>query len=660
MKSRLFSRRIWIVLSAAVLVALSSAGLASYASAPAISPTPTPFPGINKTAGSETLALVENTVIPPRDRVDLAKRLLGVTNIPQPPTVPPPELEIGTVRTFTAENLEADYSFKVDAELVYKTPHLYMFVEVGQKIDRARLKKSADKFESVIYPKIHAVFGSEWSPGTDGDPHLYVLHSTRLGDYTAAYFGSDSEYPPLVAKDSNQHEMFFVNLDAMANNIGTPYYESVLTHEFQHMVHWNIDANEDLWVNEGMSELAPMLAGYGMSNFAPDFMNNPTTQLNAWPEEPDQQYAHYGAAFMFFAYFYQRYGEKATTALVRDPLNGLPSIEHTLITIGATDPATGKPVTLEDLFGDWVDTNLLLDPTVGDGRYAYTLPDMKKGLSPATITQEMAVNGTPVKLDAPQWGADYLQIPGSSTPQKVRIAFKGSTTVSLVPGEAHSGRYMWWSNRADVSDTRLTHTFDLTGVKRATLKFWTWYYIEDQWDYGYVEVSTDGGATWTPLATARTTTDDPHGNSYGPGYTGESQGWVAEQVDLTPYAGRQIQVRFEYITDDAIAQPGMCIDDVSIPEIGYSDDFENGGGGWVSEGWLHMDNVLPQTFLVQVVQAGNKTAPVTRLLSINDVPQGEWEITVGGNLGNAVIVVSGLAQVTTQPAEYTLVLSPVK
>jgi hypothetical protein len=88
--------------------------------------------------GSATLDMILNTIIPPRDRIDLARRLLGVTDIPAPPTVAPPELQIGDVQTFWADNVEQDFSFQVNAELVYKTEHVYMFVEVGWDIDRRR------------------------------------------------------------------------------------------------------------------------------------------------------------------------------------------------------------------------------------------------------------------------------------------------------------------------------------------------------------------------------------------------------------------------------------------------------------------------------------------------------------------------------------------
>jgi hypothetical protein len=605
-------------------------------------------------SGGDTLSQIEATVIPPRDIPDLARRLLGVTDIPEPPTTAPPELQIGAVETFWADNLNEDLAFQVDAELVYKTEHIYMFVEKGYDLDMDGIKRSADTFENVIRPKVHEVFGTEWYPGIDADPHLYILHAANLGSYIAAYYGSDSEYPSEATSRSNEHEMFFVNLDAMSWAVGTDYYEAVLAHEFQHMVHWNVDSNEDSWLNEGLSELSSMIAGYGPSLFAYDYLATPSAQLNNWPED-DSRGLHYGEGFLFVAYFYDRYGEQATTALIKNSSNGLESVQKTLDEIGAADPFTGEPVDVVDLFGDWVVTNILLDPSVGDGRYAYSLSGMEI-MMPANITEEISPVGESVSEVTPQWGPQYLEIVRGDEPQKLRLSFKGSDTVQIVPTDAHSGDTMWWSNRADNSDTRLTRAFDLSGVSSATLNYWTWYHIEQGWDYGYVMVSTDDGATWTPLETNHTTMDNPHSLAYGPGYSGQSGDWVEETVDLTPYAGQHIQVRFEYITDDATTQPGMLIDDVSIPEIDYSDDFETADESWISEGWLLTNNVLPQRFLVQLVQPSSET-PVTRLLGPDDTPQGEWEITVGGDTGRTILVVSGLAPVTTQPAAYNYILT---
>ena len=152
------------------------------------------------------------------------------------------------------------------------------------------------------------------------------------------------------------------------------------------------------------------------------------------------------------------------------------------------------------------------------------------------------------------------------------------------------GAYSWWSNRGDHSDSTLTRAFDLSDAKSATLKFSTWYDIEDGWDYAYVEASTDGGKTWQILPGQHTTDKNPVGNAFGPGWTGvsgvpgtrprQAPKWVNEQVDLTPFAGKEILVRFEMVTDDAVNEPGLLIDNIAIPEIGYQDDGEAGAAGW--------------------------------------------------------------------------------
>src|SRR5690606_41100259 len=86
--------------------------------------------------------------------------------------------------------------------------------------------------------------------------YLVILHARNMGNWVAAYYASSSQYPTEAVATSNEAEMFFVNLDTMSWAIGTPDYESVLAHEFQHMVHWFIDQNEESWLNEGRSELA--------------------------------------------------------------------------------------------------------------------------------------------------------------------------------------------------------------------------------------------------------------------------------------------------------------------------------------------------------------------------------------------------------------------
>jgi hypothetical protein len=286
---------------------------------------------------------------------------------------------------------------------------------------------------------------------------------------------------------------------------------------------------------------------------------------------------------------------------------------------------------------------------VGDGRYVYKNYEQMPKISDPTET----VRDCPHQESATvhQFAADYIEINCSGS---VIVTFTGSQQTRVVPTEPHSGRYAMWGNRGDKSDTTLTHEFDLTNVKSATLNFWTWYAIEADYDYAYVEASTDGGQTFTILNTQDCTTDNPSGNSFGCGYTNNSGGgdtsdWVQQSVDLSPYAGKKVLVRFEYITDDATNRPGWMIDDVTVPELNYTQDFETDASDWQGEGFVRIDNILPQEFVVQVIHSGSPDT-VERLPLTNNT----GSITLDLSEGPATLVVSGVTPFTTELASYQI------
>jgi immune inhibitor A len=431
----------------------------------------------------------------------------------------------------------------------------------------------------------------------------------------------------------------------MGKSIGGPGYEGTLAHEFQHMIHANIDANESLWLNEGLAELAAALVGYREhSGYADAFMANPGVQLNTWSAAGSSA-AHYGAAYLFVSYFLGRFGDDALRALVADPANDLASVTHTLSRLNIINPATGAPYTAEDVFVDWTVATLLNqtakapDAPPIDSHYRYQnfptqLPSLKLSGD--------AVVGQDTPLEVTQFGATYLNIP---VPGNYTLTFGGDPTVRVIPTEAHSGTHLWWSNRGENLNTRLTRAFDLRSVTNATLTFWTWYAIETGWDFGYVEVSVDGGATWQPLAvldSAPTSANNP----YGPAFTGLSGGgdttpvWQQQRANLSLYAGREILIRFEYLTDGGVSQQGMALDDITIPEIGYSTDAEAGADGWQAEGWVQIENILPARYSVQIVNVSPDAAPsVTSYLIEGSHLSEEFTVT-----GSAVLVISGLTE----------------
>jgi hypothetical protein len=603
-----------------------------------------------------TEQLLNTVEVPPRDRIALAQRFWRIGDISRTAEEPPDVFEIGDRRQFVVDNTDLDEQFNITAELIYATEHTYWWLEDGYSLDSSSVSRSAERFERDIYPTTRYYFGSEWSPGVDNDPHIYVLIAEQLGYSVAGYYSSANQYPREAVPTSNEAEMFLISAPNMGMYIGTDYFDEVMAHEFQHMIHWAVDINEDTWVNEGLSELSTLLNGFASLGSIPSFLVAPNTQLTTWPEDGPRT-PHYGVAHLFFTYMLERFGEETIMRVVSEPANGMTGIDNALRAVGVTDPLTGAPVTANDVFADWLVANYLNDPDVLDGRYAYSL------IPVGTIGATREHYAFPVyesDVTWPQYAGQYIRLAGTGT---VQFSFDGQEFVGLLPtaADAHSGEYVFWGHRSDESNTTLTRAFDLRDVGSATLEYWTWYHIESLWDYAYITISTDGGATWSILETPNTTNANPHDTAYGPGYTGLSGGdgrWIQERIDLTPYTGQEVLVRFEYVTDDATLQHGLVIDDVAIPEIGYAEDFEAGDGGWESAGWIRHNNRLPQRYVVQLIDVNTDgKVYVSLLLGPDDGASGTWNIKLDGTR-EVVVVVSGFAPVTTQQVVYSYAIEP--
>ncbi|MDA8442094.1 MAG: immune inhibitor A [Peptococcaceae bacterium] len=159
---------------------------------------------------------------------------------------------------------------------------------------------------------------------------------------------------------------------------------------------------------------------------------------------------------------------------------------------------------------------------------------------------------------------------------RINLPDKQVTTTINTP---FAGQKEYWSGMGDDLSTTMTRTFDLTGVSAATLNFKTWYQTEADYDFGFVEVSTDNGATFNKIA--GNITRDIQGI---PSIDGLSNGWVDASFDLAAYAGKTIQLRFHYLTDGGVSLKGWAIDNITIPAINYSDDAE-GASDWTFNGF---------------------------------------------------------------------------
>lgn len=624
----------------------------------AVPPTPsTEFPEtpVPLSPEAEEMARqLSDTLVPIADPISLAERLMGLSDIPRVLATDAAPIPLGEVQTFWASNVDTNENFQIDAELVYATPHVYFWIQSGVDYDEQDVQDLVDEFENNIYPTDRDFFGSEWRPGVDGDPHLYMLYARGIGDTIAGYFASSDEFPPQVHEYSNGHEMFYLSADNL--HLRDDFTLGVLAHEFQHMIQWHLDANEQSWLNEGFSELASFINGYDVGGMDFVYLQDPDITLTYWPSEPGTSGPHYGQAFLLTTYFMERFGSEATRALTANVENGLEAIDESLASLGATDPDTGDQMTADEVFRDWA-VALLQDENITDSRYrldSYNLladPRFSDSFSDCPVA--------PQSRQVSQYGLDYIHITCEGDYQ---LQFDGSALNRVIPADPHSGDYAFWSNKGDESDMTLTREFDFTGVEGdLAFDYWLWYDIEEGWDYLYLEISKDGGDTWSILTTPSGTDEDPSGNSFGWGYNGSSGAgtspeWIHEEVDMSEYAGERVLLRFEYVTDAAVNGEGLLLDDASIPAIDYEEDFEAGGGGWESAGFVRLYNQIPQSYRLTLVARNGQTE--VREVQLDESLSASVPISIGGDVQEYILIVAGTARHTWQTAPYRISILP--
>ncbi len=616
--------------------------------APSETPSPSASPsagGIGSplaslAAGDMTQALLAKE-IPLADAFDLVRRMKGRDGTPahefEPVRTTPPVESVGSTGDFWVYDFAAKKNVRVTATLRLETESAKWWVQNGVTADAALLARTAQTFQDKIYPTDRRLFGEEWTPGIDADPRIDVLIARTPGS-AAGYFSATDELPRWVNEFSAEREMIYVN--AISARLGTDNLSSVLAHEFCHMIQFGRRKRSSIWFNEGQAQLCEKANGYG-SGFENLFLQQPDTQLDAWTDLDAGAQAHYGVAYLFLEYL------RARTGGSYDFINTLMSRGiDTVADLDAALRAKGLPG-FDEVFADFVAANAFIG-SAPESKYGFPADVRVREPARATSADRVAVGGDLRSSVHPE-AARYVELPRAGA---YHVRFDAPAAARVIPTDVHGGRSLWWSDRADGMDSTLTRTVDLSGATKASLAFWTWFDVEKDFDYGYVAVSTDGGARWTTLRTEATTTDDPNGNNLGNGYTGTSGGaeavWIQQHADLTPYAGKRILLRFEHVTDGALNQPGFAVDDIEIPEIGYRDDAE-ADNGWDAKGFIRSTNTIRERYIVQVLHFGTTPRVERYVVEGGSV---DLDVDTSGDRAAPLLAVTPLAVRTTEVAPF--------
>ncbi|HEU0292346.1 MAG TPA: hypothetical protein VFR47_06400 [Anaerolineales bacterium] len=614
---------------------------------PILGDTETPPPPIELTRPPiesippDTVETLLTTIVPENDPYQLACRLEKKCNVTR--TVPGKSYKVGDRETFWIMYADTGEHRQYDFTLLNITPHTYFWAQDGVEVNRGDMKALMDEFENKIYPTNREFFGSEFIPGVDNDPHIFVLYASDLGTNVGGYFSPQDSFSPEIEEHSNAHETYVLS---NTTDLGDEYAYGTLAHEFVHMIQFPTDRNDASWMVEGFADVGTFINGYSVGGSDWLYVQDPDLQLNSWVDNTSPDFSsHYGQSFLYLAYFLDRFGEEATKAATSNPEDDLKGIDDTLAQLNIIDPQTGKVITADDVFMDWAATLYLKDGNVGDGRYTYhNYPDAPQYMQVDFILScPQDTSGT-----VNQYGIDYITIhcAGDYT-----LHFSGSTVTQLLPMDAYSGDYAFWANKGNESDMTLTREFDFTNVNGPiTLSYQTWFDIEEDWDYLYLEASTDG-ETWEILKTPSGTDSDPGGNSYGWAYTGQTGDWIEEQVDLSRFAGQNVQIRFEYITDALVNGEGFLLDDVRVDAINYVTDFEADDGGWAADGFARVQNMLPQTYRVSLILKGDTTTVTSIELNADNTADIPLSLQSGDE---AVLIVTGTTRFTSAPAAYQI------
>ncbi|MGE5630832.1 MAG: choice-of-anchor J domain-containing protein, partial [Caulobacteraceae bacterium] len=280
-------------------------------------------------------------------------------------------------------------------------------------------------------------------------------------------------------------------------------------------------------------------------------------------------------------------------SLAKDTDNGIESVNKILEEYNAG-------IDFEELFRRFTVALAIDSDNPGDGIYSFDTIDIKLNYDSAATFNKPGV---------PAWGADYISM--EDTGKIKSILFDGINFMPVpwivADDPTGNGDQVLWGNQGDEVDNMIIFEADLTNVNAATLKFDHLYDIEEAWDYGLVQVSTDNGNSWTSLANADTRSDlDPDGypaiSEKLPGFTGTIGEWTTEEFDLSSYAGNKILVAFRYMTDWGTNGAGWYIKNIEVPEIGLVKDASN------LDEFMSIDEVLGITVDYAVAFINEKTA----------------------------------------------------
>ena len=473
-------------------------------------------------------------------------------------------------------------------------------------------------------------------------------------------------------------------------------YESVFAHEYQHLLESYADPAETTWVNEGLADWAQTLTDYvdpsipitdlGYDSHVQCFLGwlgvqsefnpiprdgGPENSLNLWGDQNDFEWeilCDYGAAYTMMLLLADRFGPDFMGDLHRDQLTGFDSVVSLMA-------AAGSDMTARQLVDTWA-AMVALDGVLDDG--AHLTGGKKSAFQVSTLdaTINWDTDQTFSTPGAPPNGSDYVRLRDAAgnylnAKQIRRISFDGVNQLPPLPIEwvidpdppGQAGDPALYSTDADSANSVIVQEVDVpTGSPQLT--FDAAWDLETTFDFGYAQITDDGGETYTSLQCTDTVDDnDPDLGNVGPGYGQGFNGFddnptfQPQTCDLSAWAGQTVGLAFRYFSDSNTHGDGFWVDDVMIDDTLISD-------GSTLDGWLSATQYNPvevEAYTVRLIAygGGNKARICMMRLDENN-NRVLYRGAVRSSIGNKADVVAAIvtyhdsSEEVQQYAPYTL------
>ncbi len=586
-----------------------------------------------------TLEALAELQIPALDYVDVAQRF---TSYDQGHTlsVNPPVYHIGDSQSFYVPVDDQWTERAISTELRGMTENVLIWVQDSAEFGRRNAQAIADHVEADVIAPLGRLLNYSLPPGIDGDPRLFVImmHQPRFS--RPAFFDGRHLRPRTLHSRSNQREMLVFNL-AIGDEYELPddYIIATIAHEYQHILLHHRDANEIRWLDEALSSFVEYYTGnsYVVEWLSEGFMPAPNTGLTHMLQG-ENRWAKYGAGGLFAIYIADRFGDATLAALHSEDMDGWAAVDRALReTIGRS---------ANEVFADWVLANYYQDASRGFGYPG--LDDLLVPIEPAPTLRDFPASHSG---RLPQYGSEYLAV-NAQGGDKLSLRLSQLPEARLIDLSPYDGEHFFYAVTTDRSSSRLTRSIEIKESSRPVwLNFRVWHDLAEHYEYGYLQISADGGHTWSVLPGNHTEPETYFGLFYDNGYTGRSGRWLLESFDLSDYAPGNIMLRFEVLTETVTTYKGLAIDNLRIDAIGYQDSFETPDDAWIAEGWIRTDNRLPNNTWLQVVQETGSGLDVSRELITGP---GELTVDLLPGVDSALIAISPVVPRTTLDTEFAL------